>query len=165
MPTKLCTRILPIACAEEVRENLKLKHVILISGIMAVILVSVLLIAIYQKPSIPSVDLVSYEWDVRVIDWEHEYVEVNITLLNSGNSSAEFTLEIDLYDDEQYFESQLWKIELPANHEETFTKTVLYELLVNKHHANAIEIICGIYGDDDCLEGLCFREFSSKAEA
>jgi len=150
---------------KEVRKNLKLKHVVLISGIMAVILVSILLVALYQKPPIPSVHLVSYEWDVRVIDWEHEYVEVNVTLLNSGNATAEFTLEIDLYDDEQYFGSQLWEIELPANHEETFTKTVLYELLVNKHHANAIEIICGIYGEDDCLEELCFREFSSKGEA
>ena len=144
---------------------MKLRHVVLISGIMAVILVSVLLVALYQKPPIPSVDLVSYEWDVRVIDWEHEYVEVNITLLNSGNTNAEFTLEIDLYDDEQYFESQLWGIELPAKHEETFTKNVFYELLVNTHHANAIEIICGIYGEDDCLEELYFREFSSKGEA
>lgn len=144
---------------------MRLRYVVLISGILVGILASVILITIYQKPPIPSVHLVSYEWDVRVIDWEHEYVEVNITLLNSDNATAEFTLEIDLYDGEQYFESQLWKIELPANHEETFTKTVLYELLVNKHHANAIEIICGIYGEDDCLEALCFREFSSKAEA
>ena len=148
---------------------MKLKHVVLISGITVGILASVLLIAIYQKPptssATPPVHLVNYEWDVKVIDWEHEYVEVNITLLNSGNASAEFTLEIDLYDDEQYFGCQLWGIELPANHEETFTKNVLYELLVNNHHANAIEIICGIYGEDDCLDELYLREFDSKGEA
>jgi len=148
---------------------MKLKHVVLVSGIMVGTLVSVLFVAIYQKTptssASPSVHLVSYEWDVKVIDWEHEYVEVNITLLNSGNASAEFTLEIDLYDDEQYFGCQLRGIELPANHEETLTKNVLYELLVNNHHANAIEIICGIYGEDDCLDELCFREFDSKEEA
>lgn len=144
---------------------MKLKRIGLISGILVGILVSVIFITLYQKPPTPLVHLVSYEWDVRIISWEHEYVEVNITLLNSANASAEFTLEIDLYDDEQYFESQLWEIELPAKHEETFTKKVFYELLVNKHHANAIEIICGIYGEDDCLEELYFREFSSKGEA
>lgn len=147
---------------------MKLKHVALTSGIIVGILTSVLFVAIYQKlpaPSTaPSVHLVSYEWDVRVIDWEHEYVEVNITLLNSGNASAEFTLEIDLYDDEQYFGCQLWGIELSAKHEETFTKNVLYELLVNKHHANAIDIICGVYGEDDCLDELYFREFDSRGE-
>jgi len=151
-----------------VRKSVKLKHVVLVSGIVVGILASVLFVAFYQNPPIssatPSVHLVGYEWDVKVVDWEHEYVEANITLLNSGNDSAEFTLEIDLYDDEQYFGCQLWRIELPANHEETFTKTVSYELLVNKHQANAIEIICGIYGEDDCLDELYFREFDSEGE-
>ena len=100
-----------------------------------------------------------------MVDWQHEYEEVNITLLNSGNASAEFTLEIDLYDDEQYFGCRLWRVELPAKHEETFIKHVPYELLVNRYHPNAMEIICGIYGEDDCLEKLCFREFSSIEHA
>lgn len=148
---------------------MKLRYVFLASGILVGMLISVLFITTYQKqptPSAtPSINLVNYEWGVRAVDWEHEYVEVNITLLNSGNASAEFTLEIDLYDDEEYFGCRLWRIELPAKHEGTFTKHVPYELLVNRHHANAIEIICGVYGEDDCLEELCFREFSSIEQA
>ena len=109
-----------------------------------------------------SIHLVTYEWDVRVIDWEHECVELNITLFNSGDGDGKFGLEVNLYDGQENFGSELWEIKLPAKHQETFTKIIHYELLFNKHHANAIEIVCGIYGDDQCLKKLYFREFSSK---
>jgi hypothetical protein len=145
--------------------NMKFK---LVLAIMLIVVVTVLVIVV-QKQSTPplssDVQLVSYEWDVKVVSWEHEYVEANITLLNSGNGDAKFTLEISLYDDGEYFGfCKLWPIELAAGTEETFTKHVPYELLCNHHHANAIEIICGIYGEDDCLQELCFSEFSSKEE-
>ena len=146
---------------------MKVKQVVLASGILAAILVSVLLIALYQPTpfTAPSVHVVSHEWSIEVVDWEHEYVEVNITLLNSGNASAEFVLEVDLYDEEEYFAGRLWGIELPANHEETFTRNVPYELLFNNHRPDAIEIIGGIYGEDDVLREEYFREFSPKEEA
>jgi hypothetical protein len=139
---------------------MKVKHVVLASAVLAAILVSILLIALYYQPTpftAPSVHLIGHEWDVKVVDWEHEYVEVNVTLLNSGNASAEFVLEVDLYDEGEYVTCQLWGIELPAKHEETFTRSVPYELLFNKHRPDAIRIIGGIYGEDDVLKEEYFR--------
>lgn len=138
---------------------------------LVIILVGVvvtIIIFIAQPPAGPSpspsssIQLISYECNVKVIDWEHEYAEANITILNSGNGDAEFKLEIDLYDDGEYFGfCKLWPIELAAGTEETFTRSVMYELLINHHHANEIEIICGIYSEDDCLQEQYFREFST----
>jgi hypothetical protein len=34
----------------------------------------------------PMVHLIYYEWKVIVINWEHEYVQVNYTLFNSGST-------------------------------------------------------------------------------
>lgn len=108
--------------------------------------------------------MVDYEWDVTVISWEFEDVKVNITLLNSGSADANFTLEIDLFDNETYFWSEQYHIGLPASAEETFTKKVQYELLFNQHHANAIEIICGVFGDDGILIEEYFRERSQQGD-
>ncbi|UCG44651.1 MAG: hypothetical protein JSV58_04385 [Candidatus Bathyarchaeota archaeon] len=149
---------------------MKAKHVVLASGIAVVVLASIILSLIFYQPptppATPSVHLIAYEWDIRSgrPTWEHEYVEVNVTLLNSGNTSAEFTLEVDLYDEGEYFTCQLWKVKLPAQHEETFTKTVPYELLISTHRPDAIRIIGGIYGDDDVLKEEYFREFSPRDE-
>lgn len=127
--------------------------------ILVGVVVTIIIFIAQPSPS-PSIHLISYECDIKVIDWEHEYVEANITIRNSGDGDAEFTLEISLYDDGEYFGfCEQWPIKLAAGTEETFTRSVMYELLVNHHHANEIEIICGIYGEDDCLQELYFREF------
>ena len=119
---------------------------------------------IFESKNEVCVHLVDYECDVTVISWEFEDVKVNITLLNSGSADAKFTLEIDLFDNETYFWSEQYHIELPASAEETFTKKVQYELLFNKHHANAIEIVCGVFGDDDILIEEYFRERSRQGD-
>ena len=117
-----------------------------------------------SSPLHPSVYLISYEWNVTVISWEFEYVELNLTLLNSGNTDAKFTLEIDLFDNETYFWSEQYHIELAASAEETFTKRVYYELLFNRHHANAVEFTCGIFDENGILKETYIHVLSSKPE-
>jgi len=117
-----------------------------------------------SSPPHPSVCLISYEWNVTVISWEFEYVELNLTLLNSGNVNAEFTLEINLFDNETHFWSEQYDIELAASAEETFTKRVYYELLFNRHHAKAVEFTCGIFDENGILKETYIHVFSSKPE-
>ena len=113
-------------------------------------------------PPSPPIHLINCEWNLRIQNWEHAYVEVNVTLFNSHNASTQFTLEIDLYDEEEYLKATLWEIELPGNYEATITKKTWVN--VGQRKVSAIEIICGLYGEDDCLRELYFREFCPKGE-
>ena len=91
----------------------------------------------------PLVHLVRYQWKVVVINWEHEYVQLNYTLLNSGYADADFTLSIDLLDNQESFTSKEWEIHIDATSKQVFTDVrIYYELLVNHHHANGIEFYC-----------------------
>ena len=149
---------------KQAMEKVKGKHIMLISGI----LVGVIAFFIFQQPSslgTPLVHLVDYEWDIYVESWEHESVEANITIFNSGDGDANFTIEIGLYDDDKYFGNKMKNVELRAGEQKTVFMRVWYELLVNHHKANRIEIIGGVYGDDGYLaDEPYFHEFSMKRE-
>jgi len=91
----------------------------------------------------PLVHLVSYQWKVVVVNWEHEYVLLNYTLFNSGYTDADFTLSIDLLDNRESFMSEEYSIHVNATSEQVFSDLrIYYELLVNQHHANGIEFYC-----------------------
>jgi hypothetical protein len=91
----------------------------------------------------PLVHLVSYQWKVVVIDWEHEYVLLNYTLFNSGYTDADFTLSIDFLDNQESFMSEEYPIRVNATSKQVFSDVgIYYELLVNHHHANGIKFYC-----------------------
>jgi hypothetical protein len=91
----------------------------------------------------PLVHLTSYEWKVIPISWEFEYVQINYTLFNSGYTDANFTLSIDLLDNQESFMSEEYPIHVNATSRQVFSDLrINYELLVNHHHANGIEFYC-----------------------
>ena len=71
----------------------------------------------------PVVHLIHYNWRVTKIDWEHQIVDVNFTLFNSGSEDAIFTLSIDLYDEEDKpVTSEEYQILLNGTTVQTFQK-------------------------------------------
>lgn len=101
----------------------------------------------------PLVHLIYYEWKVVVINWEHEYVQVNYTLFNSGYTNANFTLSIDLFDNQEPFKSKEWEIQVNATSKKVFTDVRIYcDLLVDPHHADAIE-----------FNSIYFHEYSNQS--
>ena len=87
----------------------------------------------------PMVHLIDYEWEVVILDWEHQLVEVNFTLFNSGLSLAEFTLSIDLFDGDEHVASEEWMLNLNGTTVETLTKRFYLTKPAESCHIDCIE--------------------------
>jgi len=92
----------------------------------------------------PMVHLTDYEWTVIILDWEHQLVDVNFTLFNSGFSSANFTLSIDVFNSSKerpynHVASDEWEIFLNATTVETFTKRFFLTKPTESWHIDCIE--------------------------
>jgi hypothetical protein len=99
---------------------------------------------IQEQFSEPNVHLIDYEWNVRTLDWEHQRVEVNFTLFNSGIAPANFTLSIDVFDTskespDSHVTSSEWDLGLNGTTVETFTKIFYLTKPTESWHIDCIE--------------------------
>jgi len=95
----------------------------------------------------PMVHLVDYEWAAIIMDWEHQRVDVNFTLFNSGLSPANFTLCIDIFDSSKerpnnHVDSGEWELFLNGTTIETFTKRFHLTKPTDSWHIDCIEFYC-----------------------
>jgi len=99
---------------------------------------------IHEQFSEPNVHLIDYEWDVSILDWEHQRVDVNFTLFNSGIAPATFTLSIDVFDTskespDNHVTSSEWNLVLNGTTVETFTKVFYLTKPTESWHIDCIE--------------------------
>ncbi len=92
----------------------------------------------------PTVHLIDYEWAVTILDWEHQRVDVNFTLFNSGLSPTEFTLSIDLFDcseedHHKYVDSNEWELTINRTTVETFNRRFYLTKPAESWHIDCIE--------------------------
>jgi hypothetical protein len=95
----------------------------------------------------PMVHLINYEWAVTILDWEHQRVDVNFTLFNSGLSPATFTLSIDLFDTSKegyhkHVDSNEWELTVNGTTVETFNKRFHLTRPAESNHIDCIEFYC-----------------------
>jgi hypothetical protein len=95
----------------------------------------------------PMVHFLSYEWQIlpSYPSWEFENVVVNFTLFNSGYAAAEFTLSIDVLNQNgTSFLSKEMLIQIDATSKKEFNDvTFVHDLLFDsEHHVSGLEFYC-----------------------